>query len=528
MSNKNNNNSNNTNLTDFRINKVKKIEEMYSGEASARAKLGLTHTYGSNSLTSAAAVRDALKKAISNNTTISNISKELYVVNPIYASLINYFSNMFLWRYKVIPHRVYTKSKAKSKKVVNEDDFRLIYNLMIEMVDGLSIETKFPALLSLLFTQGGAYISTVLNEESLTIDTILLPDQYCRKVGETQYGTSIIEFDFSYFSSLGLTGKDLDNYIKTFSKEFQKLYRKYQNDQNLRWQMLDPHYSTGFFLNEKAVPTYVYMYGSIIDFEKYQDNELTRNENLLKYIVSHKMPVYQDKMIFEMDEIASLHKNLRKIVDTGDYARLITTFGDVQVHKIADNENSENNILSHAYENIFSTGGLNKTLFTGESVEALKISIARDKNMVWNYVQEFLNFYTIAINNWVDFKNYQTDIDILPISSYTYHDDIKVYRENATLGVDKLGYFVASGVKQKNIQDTLELEAFLGLNNITPMQSSHTQTAEDRDSETDDSQEKDKNKDSNNSKDSSKKDKTVIEPADNKTSEEETTEEEEN
>lgn len=528
MSNKNNNNSNNTNLTDFRINKVKKIEEMYSGEASARAKLGLTHTYGSNSLTSAAAVRDALKKAISNNTTISNISKELYVVNPIYASLINYFSNMFLWRYKVIPHRVYTKSKAKSKKVVNEDDFRLIYNLMIEMVDGLSIETKFPALLSLLFMQGGTYISTVLNEESLTIDTILLPDQYCRKVGETQYGTSIIEFDFSYFSSLGLTGKDLDNYIKTFSKEFQKLYRKYQNDQNLRWQMLDPHYSTGFFLNEKAVPTYVYMYGSIIDFEKYQDNELTRNENLLKYIVSHKMPVYQDKMIFEMDEIASLHKNLRKIVDTGDYARLITTFGDVQVHKIADNENSENNILSHAYENIFSTGGLNKTLFTGESVEALKISIARDKNMVWNYVQEFLNFYTIAINNWVDFKNYQTDIDILPISSYTYHDDIKVYRENATLGVDKLGYFVASGVKQKNIQDTLELEAFLGLNNITPMQSSHTQTAEDRDSETDDSQEKDKNKDSNNSKDSSKKDKTVIEPADNKTSEEETTEEEEN
>lgn len=525
MSNKNSNNNNNSNITDFRVSKIKKIEEMYSGESAARAKLGLSHSYGNSSLASAAAVRQALKKAISSNASIADVSKELYVINPIYASMINYFSNMFLWRYKVIPHRVYTKSKAKSKKTVNEDDYRMIYNLMIEMVDGLSIETKFPALLSLLFIQGGVYVSTVLNEESLTIDSILLPNQYCRKVGETQYGTSIIEFDFSYFNSLGLTGKDLDNYIKSFSKEFQKLYRKYQADQNLRWQMLDPHFSTGFFLNEKAIPTYVYMYGSIIDFEKYQDNELTRNENLLKYIVSHKMPVYQDKMVFEMDEVASLHKNLRKIVDTGDYARLITTFGDVQVHKIADNENSENNILSHAYENIFSTGGLNKTLFTGESVEALKISISRDKNMVWNYVQEFLNFYTIAINNWVDFKNYQTDIDILPISSYTYHDDIKVYRENATLGVDKLGYFVASGIKQKNIQDTLELENFLGLNNITPMQSSHTQTAADRADEKGDSQEKDKN--SNDSKDSSKEDETVIEPAD-ETSKDRTTEEEEN
>lgn len=163
--------------------------------------------------------------------------------------------------------------------------------------------------------------------------------------------------------------------------------------------MLDPHYSTGFFLNEKSIPTYMYMYGAMLDFEKYQDNELKRNENLLKYIVSHKMPVFQDKLVFEIDEVAALHKNLRKIVDTGDYARLITTFGDVEVHKIADNETSENNVLAHAYESIFSAGGLNKALFAGESVEALKVSIYRDKNLVWNYVQAFLNFYTIAINN---------------------------------------------------------------------------------------------------------------------------------
>ena len=172
MSNKNSNNNNNSNITDFRISKIKKIEEMYSGESAARAKLKLSHSYGNSSLASAAAVRQALKKAISSNASIADVSKELYVINPIYASMINYFSNMFLWRYKVIPHRVYTKSKAKSKKTVSEDDYRMIYNLMIEMVDGLSIETKFPALLSLLFIQGGVYVSTVLNEESLTIDSI--------------------------------------------------------------------------------------------------------------------------------------------------------------------------------------------------------------------------------------------------------------------------------------------------------------------------------------------------------------------
>lgn len=75
---------------------------------------------------------------------------------------------------------------------------------------------------------------------------------------------------------------------------------------------------------------------------------------------------------------------------------------------------------------------------------------------------------------------YEADIDILPISLYTYNDDMEAYKENATLGVGKLDYFIASGMKQKTIQDQLKLEKFLKLDKITPMQTSYTQTAEDR------------------------------------------------
>lgn len=57
---------------------------------------------------------------------------------------------------------------------------------------------------------------------------------------------------------------------------------------------------------------------------------------------------------------------------------------------------------------------------------------------------------------------------------------MEIYRENATLGVNKLDLFIASGVKQKNIEDQLDLERFLKLDKITPMQTSYTQTAEDR------------------------------------------------
>ena len=94
-----------------------------------------------------------------------------------------------------------------------------------------------------------------------------------------------------------------------------------------------------------------------------------------------------------------------------------------------------------------------------------------------------VNFYNITINNWFDFKTYEANLDILPISPYTYSDDIKVYKDNATLGVGKVDYFIAAGIKQKNLSDMLDLEDYLHLDRVTPMQTSYTQTAEDRSEE---------------------------------------------
>ena len=488
----------------FRINRIKKLQNLYSDDMSLKRRLDQTPTYKSGTYTTAKSVRSALESALTNRTSVVETSKKLYATNPIYASVIDYISNMYMWRYKVLPHKVYTKSKAKAKKQPKEEDFSLMYNLMLEVVDGLSIETKFPAMLSLLYINGAVYFTTACDEESVTIDTILLPDSYCRKIGETQYGTSIIQFDFSYFQNIGAQGDDLKELLRSFPKEFQKCYNRYLADSNERWQTLDPHFSSALLLNEMSIPTYFYLLGGILDYEKYQDNELKRNDNLLKYLVVHKMPHYEDNLIFEVDEVEAIHKSLKKIVDTGEDARLITTYGDVHVDRISESDTSENQILSKAFASIFNNAGFNSGLFTGESVKSIEMSLIRDKGKVWKYIQTLLNFYTIAINNWFEFKEYQADIDILPISPYTYNDDIEKYKNNATLGVGKLDYFIASGVKQKNIQDQLYLESFLKLNDITPMQTSYTQTAGDRKSEI------------GNDKTGSQDNKTGIEPTDNK------------
>lgn len=55
-----------------------------------------------------------------------------------------------------------------------------------------------------------------------------------------------------------------------------------------------------------------------------------------------------------------------------------------------------------------------------------------------------------------------------------------MYKNNATLGVGKLDYIIASGTEQKNIQDVFNLESYLHLDEISPMQTSYTQAPEDR------------------------------------------------
>lgn len=199
----------------FKVNRAKGFENLYNDEVSRKNRQGETSVYSTVEVQNAAAVRKLLLDSITNKENLVETSKQLYITNPIYASVINYLAQMFTWQYKVTPHRVYTKSKAKARKQVSDIDFQIIYSQMLELVDGLALETKFPELLIRLFTTGSTYFTTFLDEDSMTLSMLLLPEKYCRTVGQTQYGTYIIEFDFYYFSDLGYSEEKIKEFLKS-------------------------------------------------------------------------------------------------------------------------------------------------------------------------------------------------------------------------------------------------------------------------------------------------------------------------
>jgi len=497
--------------TNFSTKKVsrKDLKSFYEDESTRGNLYNKPYVYKNIKISKASEVRNILQKAISSGissgqkSVLVDVSSRLYMTNPIYKQIVDYFANFFIYRYKVIPHKLSTNSRIKKLTTdTSKKKYEIIYKEMLEAVDGIGIEVTYPEILTNLYASGSVYVTTVLDKERFCVSTLLLPPKYCKVIAQTQYSTSIIQFRFDYFDNLGLDEKDINNYIKnSFSDEFVELYKKYKNDhEKYLWQTLDPRFSTAFLLNPEGIPILLYTLGSIGNYEQYQDNELERNGNLLKYLVVQTMPHFQTDLIFTVDEVKDLHRSLRNKIEVDDKARLITTWGEVHVEKVSDNESSDSDVTLKSYRDIFNNAGLNSTIFVSDSVEALKMAIRRDKSVIFKYVEAITNFYIIVVNNGWDWKSYQADIEILPISNYTYNDDIKIYKDNATLGVNKLDYFIASGTKQKNIQDQLTLEDFLHLNDLKPMATSYT-TSND---ETNDSKSSDEKEDTEDNSDQAK------------------------
>lgn len=462
-------------VTDFGRTRVKEIEKLFDSEVSLRNYYDKSASYSAPKLITQEQIIEALSSAENNRENALEFSKKAYSINPIYAKIVNYFASLFYYRYTVIPRR-YAKS-GKLKEAQSKEIYDKIYREMVEFVDGLNLETRIPKILTDLYLSGGVYYTAFPNSDSSTINTVILPSEFCKKVGETQFGTGVISFDCSYFDSLGLSAVELKKAMKSsFPPALVDAYKRSQKANADKWQELDPRFSSCLLLNEKAIPNLIYLYGSILNFEEYQSNEIRKNSQLDTVLV-HKIPVWQNQLILEIPEMNALHKKLAGLVNNKS-TRLITTIGDVKFEKAQQNDTRENQILTKAFQTIFNNAGLNGAAFAGSNKESIVASAKIDKAIVTNQIEELMAFYNVVVNNSISTKDgYQAEISMLYLSRDTYSEDLAVMRENAKLGVGVLDFIVASGIKQKTIDSQLDVEEHLQLHSrIKPLLTSYTMT----------------------------------------------------
>lgn len=266
----------------FKITRAK-IKEMYATDESVLRNVNKTRNISSTINSLDLATIETNYYAIANLDMPRQYAAELYTFNPIFANIIDYFCNMFSWKYIYIPRMVKEKGSAAN--------YEEMYSLMGEVVDGLSIETTFPMILKELFLNGAVFLMTTKNTASKTITTLAIPPKYCRINAVTQFGTYTYQMDMQYFDNLGLSTEQLNIIFDYYPKELRSMYNSYLSDRNnMRWQLVDPKYAAALVMNKYGFPTKLNAIFGIKQYEEYLDNELERNGQQLDKIIAHQMP----------------------------------------------------------------------------------------------------------------------------------------------------------------------------------------------------------------------------------------------
>jgi hypothetical protein len=401
---------------------------------------------------------------------VIDLANFAYSTEPNFAAVIDYFANMYMWRYYYVP--------IKMRKNADEADYESIYQLMTEIVDGMAIEVTFPMILTKLFKEGEVYLYTVRNRPSKTVSTIILNSEFCRPVMTSQYGTGIFQFNLKYFDDLALYGSELEEVLELFPSEIVEAYLEYKNRKRPNeFIILDGRYSTYLSANDYGFPTSLSVLKSLFDYDQYRKNEVERNGAQLDTIITHKIPSYENRLLFELTEVRALHKSMSRVLGQNKRTRLMTTFGDVELHPMQEQTKISNEVLRSAHEAIYRSAGLNDLMFNGKIKESLETSLNRDKAIVWKYIQQLVNFYNLTINHLYSFRGYQIELTMLPVTHYNLREMMELHRRNGEFGIGRLEAIVASGTKQKHILHKGKLEEFLKLDEILkPLASSHTQS----------------------------------------------------
>lgn len=449
-------------------NRVSQIQTLYAGED------GLGSLFDRNRFKNQSFTRELyqnIKRAISgggkNLPQIIGFSEEAYALNRNYAGVLDYLSNMFLWRYYYVP-----VNKRNVDLQLDE-----IYDIMTEVMDGMNIRITYPNLLLKMLIEGVVYVYTVKNNSSKTVSTLTLPAAFCSPTVISQYGTGVYTFNLSYFDSLNLPPEKLADMLLLFPDEITNAYFNYKQKKGEKKIQLDPRFATYFQMNDSSLPGFLGVLDGVLNYEDYKLNELERNSAELDNIFIHRIPIYEDRPIFDVPESQALHRRMSSILSGNKRLRLLTTFGNTELIPIQSKSNVQNETLEKAFKAIYFDSGLNVGLFNSETQLGIETSLKRDASIMWKYIEQITNFYNLTINNLFSFKGYQIEFSILPITHYNQEKMMELYRRNSEFGVGKLELIVASGTRQEHIRAKAEVENFLKLDDILiPLKSSHTRS----------------------------------------------------
>lgn len=481
--------TNENNFTE-RQQKIIREFESYRGNTAGRyPNLGSKlsgRSYGNN--------KDSLKKEIEQAAgdpkRLREISRREFKTNSGYIEVIEYFKNMYYYRYVVLP--LFKGYKNKASRLEGEE-LRELSHSMIDLVDRLSFETLLPKQVEAAMVDGIVYLYTFIKNGKPII--ISLPYNYCQRYRTTNFDTETVMFDFNYFKELFDEYKSqfgdtvtYEQLFQMFPSEMRRQFSKYIDEKNgksnadFRYQELNIEHAAALVMHSDGVPPKILVSAAKQSYDNTVDIQKRKSANQIDSILTVEIPQDRDGLpIFTPGEAAAVQSLITSQISGIDGLKVMTSFGKVGLLKTQANESVKNDSVAQAYNQIFEEALINPELFRADTDYALQVSLNRDSAFVWTFLENLMNYYNLAINKLFSrqFQDYEAYIYLLPITKYNAADAQNEFRRAAEYGIGKLEAVVSFGIKQSAIYDKSELEKALELDDILlPLQSAHTRSGQ--------------------------------------------------
>lgn len=412
--------------------------------------------------------RKYIKNPKSNESSIREMSQFLYRVSMPYKRLLSYYTNIPMFYWNLTP--IIDQSKNyNSKKVLKA------YCEMVQELNRMNIANEMRKVIKLSM-RDGVYYGFIYEDKSTFFIQTLDPD-YC-KIVEIEDGCYNFAFDFNYFKKNKTQLEYMDPYFKS-------CYQAYDNDNNLRWQILDNERTICIKADyeniDEVLPSFVGVFEALIDL--IDSRSLQRNKDAIENykMIVQKLPRFSDTkevddFSIEMDTALSFYRKMMDVVPENVGVALSPMDTDTINFK---SDMDADTLISNYTKSVFDDSGTSQMLFNSDKSGSvgLDASIKTDVSFVWEIVESVQRW----IKRFVAYKSksQKFDFEILPVTIFNKDKAIETEKNLASLGVpNKMKLAATAGL---NPLDTISNQIFENeILDLTskwiPLQSSYTMT----------------------------------------------------
>jgi len=166
-----------------------------------------------------------------------------------------------------------------------------------------------------------------------------LPAEFCRTRFRDMNNLNVLEFNLRYFITTFSDEELRESAVLNYPLIIQRAWRNYKKKKGSDPWVIVPSSAGGvvFCFAEDNTPMLITSIPDLLEAETATEREKKRDENELYKLLIQKMPIDNDgNLVFELDEVAEIHKGTARMLQDLDTVDVLTTFGEASLESLQD------------------------------------------------------------------------------------------------------------------------------------------------------------------------------------------------